>query len=401
MSRFGCAALFSTDTTSPGRLRKQLNSGTSLKCVREVSSAAELAALIRARKVNLVVFHLDPDPGPVLEIVDQVSISHPGLALVALSRQTAPHNIMSAMRAGCDQFLCEPVDPVELASVLQRLAVKGQLRYKAGRCVCVTNASGGSGSTSIACSLAIMISRLTNTQCALVDLDLQFGTVAVTFDAEPEYTLYDLAREQADGELDRWVVEAAMMALPCKVSILPRPETIKEQRAITPEAIGRALDLLTGAYENVIVDLPRSIDGRSVAALERADLVLVVCELLVPSVGNARRYLDLVAEAGVLRENVEFVVNRCDGTNGLVTVEGVEEAIQKPVYARVPSDFRRVSEFLNLGQPAATLDENNPISAAIQALAQKIMNAKVSDEGADAGSASVQSVEKLTSDLTT
>ena len=369
------ACLYNTDPASSQELRKQITAGSKLRLVKEVGLPEDLARLLREREVNLVLFHLDPEPGPVLEVVDQVSIRYPELALIGVSHQTHPEAILTAMRAGCDQFLCEPIDPAELAAALGRIASKGRLSRKAGRCICVTGASGGSGTTSIACGLALEIGRLSDAQCALVDLELQFGTVAVTFDCEPKYDFYDLAEEQSDGELDRVVLEAALTALPCKVSILPRPATVKQQKAVTPEAVRRVTELLIGNYENVVVDLPRRIDPWTIAVLEQADLVLVVCQLLVPSICNAKRYLDVVAELGVPTKRVEVLINRHDGSGGLMTAKDVEETINKPVYARVPNDFRFVSELLDLGRPAAVLEDNNPVRVAIQTIARRIVGA--------------------------
>ena len=71
---------------------------------------------------NLVFFHLDPNPKPVVEVIDQVSTSHPGVAMIAVSHQTDPHVILGPMRAGCDQFVCEPIDHADLAQAVTKVA---------------------------------------------------------------------------------------------------------------------------------------------------------------------------------------------------------------------------------------------------------------------------------------
>jgi len=55
------------------------------------------------------------------------------------------------------------------------------------------------------------------------------------------------------------------------------------------------------------------------------------------------------------------------------TLENVKEAIQKPVFARIPNNFKLVSEFLNLGQPAAAFEGDDPIAAAMKAIARRIV----------------------------
>lgn len=374
MKKIVRACLYTVDPSRSDQLLQQLAAMDLSQTVKLARTADELTTLIKGRELNLILFHLDPDPTATLKLIDQVSVRHPELALIGLSAKSDPHSILTAMRSGCDQFLCEPIAPAEFEEAIGRIASKGRLSHKTGRCVCVTGACGGSGTTSIACSLATEIALLTGTTCALVDLDLQFGTVALTFDCEPEYSLYDLAMEQADGELDRWVVDAAMKTLPCNVSILSRPETYRQQKAITPEVLRRAMGLLAGTYENIIIDVPRRLDPCSFAVLDQADLITVVCQLLVPSVGNAIRYIDMMSEMGIDKESVEIIVNRVDGTDGLVTIDSVEKAIDKPVFAKIPSDFLYMSNFLNLGQPNADRSENKAIRIAMSTLAHQIVH---------------------------
>jgi len=375
MNSFRRACLYNTEPASSKALREQIGAASTLEVTHEVGTPEQLAELLRKRESKLVFFHLDPDPGPVLEVIDQVSVRYPDLVLIATSHQTSPQVILSAMRAGCDQFVCEPIEPGDLGTALARVAGKCRLTRKAGRCVCVAGAAGGCGTTSIACGLALEIARQSGTRCILADLDLQFGTVAVTFDCEPQFSIFDLAQEHADGELDRAVLEAALTTFPCNVSILPRPATLRQQRCVTPELVRRVMDLLTGSYAHVVVDLPRQIDACTRAVLDQADLMLIVCQLSVLSIGNAKRYMDALAELGIPPERVEVVVNRHDGSRGLITIEDAQETIEKPVFAWVPNDYAFVSELLDLGRPADAFSADNPVRTAIGAIAQKIVGA--------------------------
>ncbi len=367
------ACLYNTDSASSKALREQISAGSALDVVHEVATLEKLAEVLRLRDAKIVIFHLDPEPEPVLEVLEQVSVRYPDLPLLATSHQSGPELILSAMRAGCDQFVRKPIEPEDLGAALARMASKYRLTRKAGKCICVTGASGGCGTTSIACGLALEIARLSTTRCVLADLDLQFGTVAVTFDCEPTFSIYDLAQEHADGELDSAVLEAALTPLPCNVSILPRPATIRQQRAVTPEVIRRIMDLLTGGYEYVVVDLPRQTDACTMAVLDQADLVLIVCQLSVLSIGNAKRYMDVLSDLGVPPERTEVVVNRHDGSRGLITVEDAQETIEKPVFAWVPNDYAFVSELLDLGRPADAFSADNPVREAIGQIARKIV----------------------------
>ena len=363
--------LYNADPDSAQELKSAIQSLNFVRLAAEVSSPDALAAALTQATVNLVFFHLDPDVAAVVDVIDQVSTRYPGLALIAISHETGPEAILAPMRAGCDQFVCEPIDPADLATAVGRVASKRLLNQPKSRCICFTGASGGAGATSLACNLALEIANLTDKECALVDLDLQFGDVAINFDSDPKYTLYDLAT--AGTDLDHTILMSTLTKLPCKVALLPRPELIEQHEAVTPDAIHRVIELLTGNYENVIIDLPRHMDPCAAAALTHADLVLIVCQLLVPSVRNAKRYFNALTQMGIPEERLQIVVNRGDSrTGGRLTTKDIEDTSKKPVYACIPNDYQFVARSIDFGRPIAALDRNSPVRAAIRKMARQI-----------------------------
>lgn len=377
MSNLLHVCLYNTDPTASDELSAAIRSLNFVRLVRETANADELAVALNEGAINLVFFHLDPKPDAVVRVIEQVAERYPELALIAVSHQTGPSSILAPMRAGCDQFVCEPIDPADLATAVTRVASKRLFAQAKSRCICVTGASGGAGATSIACNLALEIANHTDRDCALVDLDLQFGDVALSFDREPKYTMYDLAIAGAD--LDRAMLSSTVSRLPCKVAILSRPEQVEQRESITPDTIHRVFELLAGSYENVVIDVPRDLNPPVIAALAQADLILIVCQLVVPSVRNAERFYHALLGLGVPEEKMEFVVNRCDGRSGRVTLKDLEATTKKPVYASIPNDYQFVARSIDFGRPIAALDRNNPVRAAIRKMAHRILHPSESE----------------------
>lgn len=371
MSNLLHVCIYNTEPESSKNLQDQVSALNFVRIVAEVGNAELLAKTLHQTTVNLIFFHLDPDPAPVLEVIDQVSTKYPELALIAISHETAPEAILAPMRAGCDQFVCEPIDHTDLANAVARVASRRLLANTKSRCICVVGSSGGAGTTSIACNLALEIGNLTDRDCALVDLDLQFGDVALNFDCEPRYNIHDLA--ESGNELDRSVLSTTVTTLPCKVALLSRPETIEQHEAVTPQVIHRVLELLTVVYENVVVDLPGRFDIQTIAAMGQADLILIVCQLQVPSLRNARRFYETLIRMGVPEERIEIVVNRSDGRSGRITEADVVATVKKAVFATIPNDYQFVARSIDFGRPIAALDRNSPVRAAIRKMARKII----------------------------
>ena len=158
--------LYNTDPASSEELRSAIGQLNFVRLAAEVTTSDELLPVIEQNNVNLVFFHLDPFASPVVKVIDETSARYPELAMVAISGQIAPEAILAPMRAGCDQFVCKPIDHNDLANAGARGANTRLLSHPQGRCVCVTPASGGCGSTSIACNLALEIGNTVNATCA-------------------------------------------------------------------------------------------------------------------------------------------------------------------------------------------------------------------------------------------
>lgn len=377
MSNLLHVCVYDADSKASKKIVGPIKALNFVRVVAEVDTPEQLATVLQEDTANLVFFHLDPDPKSVVEVIDQVSSRYPEVALIAISRQTDPSSILAPMRAGCDQFVCEPIDVDDLAAAVSRVTSKRLLGQPKSRCICVTGSSGGAGTTSIACNLALEIAQLTERECALVDLDLPFGDVALNFDTEPKYNIHDLA--VAGDSLDPSMIASTLTSLPCKVALLTRPEHLEQNAVVTPDTVHRVIELLMAAYENIVIDVPRDLSTCSSTAMGVADTVLVVCQLSVPSIRNAKRYYDALRTMGISEERIEIVVNRSDGRSGRVTLEDIDEIIQRPVFACIPNDYEFVARSIDFGRPIASLDKNNPVRAAIRSMAQAILSGRSAD----------------------
>lgn len=365
------ACLYNAETEASEERRSQIEALNFVRLVTEVTAPEHLIAALEESGIGLVFFYVGRKAAPVLELIDQVSRGYPELALIALGHATEPEAILAPIRAGCDQYVCEPIDYADLAAAVARVASKKLLQRGKSRCVCVVAASGGMGATSIACNLAIELAAVTEKRCALMDLDLQFGDVAAQFDCEPEYTLHDVA--VSTGQLDRAVLEKVLTDLPCHVSLLPRPEEIEQYEEVTSEVVHDAIELLLSMFETVVIDVPKRLDSVTFAALGRADLIVLVCQLLVPNIRNTNRFFEAMKKAGIATDRIEVVVNRDDSSGGRITTKDLENIIQKPIFARIPNDYHFVAQSLDFGQPIAGEEKGNPVRTELRKIAKQIV----------------------------
>ena len=363
--------IYNADPDSAAELRAQISALNFVRLCAEPTTPEELSGFLHNAHVNLIFFHLDPNPSETIDLIDQVATRFPETALIALGAQKDPAAILAPIRAGCEQYVCMPIEASDLATAVSRVASKRLLARAKSRCIVVVGATGGAGATSVACNLALEMAAQTQKPCALVDLGFQFGDVAMYFDSEPKYTFADLA--DTGGHIDRTMLSNVMCQLPCQVALLARPNRIEQAEHITPDAVHHAIDLLKTAYESVVIDMPRYLEPSKVAALEQADHVLIVCQLLIPSIRNATRYQETLHKLGIPEERIHFVLNREDSNGGRVTVKELESSLHQPLFASIPNDFQYVSRSLDLGRPLSSTERKSPVRTAIAKMAKRLI----------------------------
>lgn len=222
--------------------------------------------------VDVVAVNLDSDGA--LEIVQRVAKLAVQSPVIGISKATDSSFIIRAMRAGCAQYVCWPVDPEDLQNALQRVQPLRLRTPHSSKRICVVGSSGGSGATTVACNLAIELAHITERRTALVDMNLEYGDVCCAFDCTPQYSIADICGD--DTEIDHDTLSAALHDLPCNVSILGRPEQIEDVRNITPEGVEQMLGMLSERFSHVVVDMPRGFSFLSAVVSGGADCILIV-----------------------------------------------------------------------------------------------------------------------------
>lgn len=182
------------------------------------------------------------------------------------------------------------------------------------RLILVARARGGSGATSFAVNLALdmcnkRVSRTSRTRkrVAIVDLDVQFGTVATSLDLVDRGGMVKLA--QLPRHPDAQAVRGALLTHESGLRVLAAPANPIPLEALDGPRVAAIIDALMAENDVVIVDMPPALVSWIEPLLSRAERMLMVTNLAVTSIASARRMLDIIREdAPDLK--VETVVSR-------------------------------------------------------------------------------------------
>jgi pilus assembly protein CpaE len=291
-------------------------------------------------------------------------------ALLVCGALDQAEGLRLAMQAGARDCLPEPLNPQELTAALLRMVQEKRASSGGhGKLLAVMNAKGGSGATLVACNLAQQLSQ--HASVLLIDLDLQFGSVAHYLDVQPNHSHVEVLQQV--GEMDSLALRGFCTHYDANLHVLGgRSSELCLPQDIQAEQLEALLHLARSTYDWVVVDLPRQIDHLTGTTLENADKVLVVLQQSISHLKDADRLLRILRDdMGIQSSRLQVLVNRYN-KNAAVSLKDIEEALRCPDLLLLPNDFTVVSESQNAGVPLAVHAPRTAITLALKQIAEDL-----------------------------
>ncbi len=362
--------LFDADEAAGGKMRGLLEDIAGVRLLDSLSDGAELLATIEKSSVDLVVASLDPAPDAIMPAVSAASKAHDNVKFLAVSSKDDASLIKAAMRSGFGDVvkLPEEVDRLEEEIAGLRKLTEGDGGL--GRIVTVLGSAGGVGCTTVAVNLAVELAEKSGREVALVDLNFQFGHVAMMLDLDIQHSIADLCGE--GKTIDERVVQKAVIAHKTGVCVIPRPREFEETEGLNAAGTVQLLTVLRKMYPYVVLDGPNRSDPTALAVLDIAAWNLLVVQPLVTAARNAKRILGALAKYEFKGQPLQVICNRAGGGLSHLNTQRLEKSLGSPILMCIPDDWTSVSAAINLGEPLAMNAPKSKARDAICDLAEQI-----------------------------
>jgi pilus assembly protein CpaE len=322
-------ALIADDTTRETLRAVARQLGLNGALVGEGGVAAARTLLATTKPPALLIVDITGSEDPGQDIAELSGLCGGTAAIIAVGIVNDVRLYRRLRESGAEDYLVKPVSgdmlAAALASAMQpKSSVAPAAAASTGaRRIALIGARGGTGTTTLAVSIAWDLAK-GRQKVVLLDLDLHFGSTAISLDIEPGRGLRDLLTHP--DRIDTLLIDAAAGRAGDHLRILSAEEPLEDSFELSPEGLATVLEALSATSDFVIIDVPRVLGPLSRQVLATADIVGVVTDLSLPAMRDTQR---LVAMIRSVRDDAQTVIiaNRVGGVAGEIGIADFERAI--------------------------------------------------------------------------
>jgi pilus assembly protein CpaE len=332
---------------------------------------------------------------PLNDINSLAEVCEPGTVVIAAGQVNDVRLYRDLIASGIQDYLLKPLNPDMLRDAFTHaqtvLNAPKFVEASADRPHCsvaIIGTRGGVGASTLATSVAWLMSEKQGRSTALLDLDVHFGTGALALDLEPGRGLTDAIENPS--RIDGLFIERAMVKASEKLAVLSAEAPINSPLLTDGAAFYQLQEEMRAAYECTVTDLPRGMLVQHPNLITDVQVAVVVCELTLAAARDTIRILSWL-KTNAPQTRIILVANRMHASGQIeINRKDFESSIERKIDVVVPFDQKLAAQAAKLGKPLAEAGKNTKTVAPIVELATLL--ASYADDGGagDAGAATAK-----------
>lgn len=361
------------------RLRKQLTVHPDIQVIGEAQNDQECLDLALRQRPRVLLIQEDLPTQGGLHLAQQITERSGDIGIILMVTGSAGEELWRKMlHAGVRDFITRTTPDDLVVEEIRRLGASqktagvpspAEVEISKNRVITVVAPRGGTGKTVIATNLAVALANKCS-KVSLLDLNLAGGDVAVLLDVAPRRTVADLLTSYAG--IDEDVMESLLLKHSSGLSVLPAPFADNfDSAGISRSVVHNVLQFMRNRYLITIADCGGSNSEGATAAMDAADVILVVVGNDLPRLRDAKQYLAKLVAANYAKDRIRVVVNR-SGVGKTINRNDFESILEFPVAVHLPNDNELVADSVNMGQPFVVAAPNKPLTRQLLKLADDL-----------------------------
>jgi len=322
---------------------------------------------IKTIESSIIFIDFDRSTEQAVESAQYLSQEFQGrVSVVAIGLSRDPGLILSAMRAGCCEFLTLPLQTAALLELFERLDKKKNLtqsrQAQGGSIISFFGAKGGVGVTTIATHFAVYLAQHYRKRTLLIDGRPELGHVAIYLGINSDrFHFQNVMRDI--GRMDSELLQGFLAEHSSGLRVLTSPDTGGDAARSNERTIAETLEFLRGEFDYIVIDGSMPHQRRGISFVSASDRLQIVLTPEVSAIRDLSRHLDRFGSGVPSADKLQLILNRVSRTD-VIRPEEIEESTKLPIALRVPSMGREFVRACNLGEPLH-LDPKVPFTTSL------------------------------------
>jgi pilus assembly protein CpaE len=330
-----------------------------------------------AASPNILMVDLSESGDPLNDINALAEVCEPGTVVLAVGQVNDVRLYRDLISSGIHDYLLKPLSPAAVRDALTHAqtvfsAPKSAEASTAKRHIstAVVGTRGGVGASTIATSLAWLFSDDDKLATALLDLDIHFGTGALSLDLEPGRGLTDAIENPS--RIDGLFIERAMIRANDKLAILSAEAPINVPLLTDGGAFMQLEEEFQAAFDMTVIDLPRNMLVNFPQLLNGVNVVVLATELTLASARDSIRLLSWLKN-NAPHAQVVVAANKVQTGMSEISKSDFEASIERKIGLSIPYDIKAAANAAKLGQTFAAANRTSKAGMAMRELAQLVI----------------------------
>ena len=334
-------------------------------------------SLAVSQSPSILLVDVGESSDPLEDINGLAEVCEPGTIVIACGRVNDVRFYRDLLASGVHDYLLKPFTQDQLheciaqAQAIQAGARAAEVAQEAPhQMTAVIGVRGGAGSSTVAVSLAWLMSQSEKTT-ALLDLDVHFGTAALALDLEPGRGLTDAIENPS--RIDGLFIERALVRPNDMLGVLSAEAPISQPLTGDGTAFLQLQDELRSAVVCSVIDLPRHMLVQHPALLQDVATAVVVTELTLAATRDTIRILSWL-KVNAPGTRVLLVANKVppSGQEEVARKE-FEASVERKIDIVIPFDAKLASQAAKVGKPIAEAAKGAKIGLALIELVEAVL----------------------------
>ncbi len=334
---------------------------------------------------------------PLADINSLAEVCEPGTIVIACGQVNDVRLYRDLLASGLQDYLLKPLNTDHVrdafvnaqASFMTPRAGEGEAHPHIA--TAVIGVRGGVGASTFATSLAWLLSDQSKRSTALLDLDLHFGTGALTLDLEPGRGLIDAIENPS--RIDGLFIERAMVRASDKLAILSAEAPIHQPMLTDGGAFHQLEEEFRSAFECSVIDLPRQMLIQFPQLMADFNIAVVVTEVTLAAARDTIRLLSWL-RANAPHVKVVIAANKVQPNTLEISRKDFEQSIERKIDILLPYDMRTAAQAAKLGKPLAEVAKSGKLGQAYSKIVGQILDL-AEEDGEEGGKKSGSLLGKL------